>query len=564
MKIPNTQEFKSQGLLVAIFLLVFVVSAWWANIISLIFKSIFSVNLVFLLSLISSIFIFKKICQTSLKEFFKTIFFSSIIIVLCCLFSLNFYDISYDGQTYQLEAILRISNGWNPIWDANLDFTSHPVDSHGTNVIPSISIMNDVINHFPKFTWIFSSLLYSLTGKIEITKLHNLLLPCISILLCQYFLLLETQFTKSLRIVFSIILAISPINILQSLTNYVDASSYSLILISCLLFYFWLKEIRGMSFLLLMAITALLNVKFTSFVSGLILMFGALAWLAINKNKRTTKFLAICSLSILLACLILGFSPYVKNLKQTGKLFYPISEYKLDGITPKGNLVYGQLPTNFKNLNRFAKLATSLFSRSQNPLGPEKTKLKLPFTVSMGEIKEYKNTALRIGNMGPLFTFALILSFLILIQLALKKKSVFNLVFFLITVSISILINPEAWWLRYVAQIWLIPILIIIWTLNYQDEYTLKVQSYLILAVLFLNNFLISYSYFPYQYQVSKMIENQNKLLKSMSQPTKINLSTFLSNRARLKELGINYLEVPGNECKSQIIIPASRAVICN
>ncbi len=74
----------------------------------------------------------------------------------------QFYDLSYDGQTYHQEAIIHLKkNGWNPVYDAPLKL--------GTG--------QDIwINHYAKMAEICAASLYTLTGHIELSKMFNLLL----------------------------------------------------------------------------------------------------------------------------------------------------------------------------------------------------------------------------------------------------------------------------------------------------------------------------------------------------------------------------------------------------
>src|SRR5690348_16304299 len=42
------------------------------------------------------------------------------VVLLAIWISGQIYDVSYDGQAYQQEAIIQLKNGWNPVYDAPL------------------------------------------------------------------------------------------------------------------------------------------------------------------------------------------------------------------------------------------------------------------------------------------------------------------------------------------------------------------------------------------------------------------------------------------------------------
>ncbi|UUZ83650.1 hypothetical protein LJK88_07435 [Paenibacillus sp. P26] len=45
-----------------------------------------------------------------------------------------FFDLSYDGQAYHQEAIIHLSNGWNPVYDPEI--SRRPDRASGSTIMP--------------------------------------------------------------------------------------------------------------------------------------------------------------------------------------------------------------------------------------------------------------------------------------------------------------------------------------------------------------------------------------------------------------------------------------------
>lgn len=114
----------------------------------------------FLVSTVSTILLFKK--KESQKTIALNIAYASIIFLICILVSNYFYDVSFDGQWYHQDAIILLSEGWNPFHDIAL------VNNQTSgNCAP-------YLNHYPKASWIAGACLYKFTNSIQIAKSFNL------------------------------------------------------------------------------------------------------------------------------------------------------------------------------------------------------------------------------------------------------------------------------------------------------------------------------------------------------------------------------------------------------
>ena len=70
------------------------------------------------LSAFSTILIFKK--KTAQKTIILNIVYASFLFLSCILVSNSFYDVSFAGQWYHQDAVILLSEGWNPLHDIAL------------------------------------------------------------------------------------------------------------------------------------------------------------------------------------------------------------------------------------------------------------------------------------------------------------------------------------------------------------------------------------------------------------------------------------------------------------
>jgi hypothetical protein len=110
----------------------------------------------------------------------------------------------------------------------------------------------------------------------------------------------------------------------------------------------------------------------------------------------------------------------------------------------------------------------------------------------------------------------------------------------------TVIINPASWWARYVPQLWLIPLLLLLCA--YQrftgSMKNLRIISYAMIFVMLLNVLIVASIYYPNQLNVTGQINNQMDQLKTASEqkPVKIYLGIFAATEDLYKEYGINYI----------------------
>jgi hypothetical protein len=482
--------------------------------------------------------------RTEQAGFFALLLLAAVSVWCACVFvSRPVYDLSFDGQAYHQEAIIQLKEGWNPYTE--------------TVWIPDPSLRLWV-NHYPKAAWINAAALYVVTNRLEDSKAFNALLMVVSFCLSVAALGSLTGLSRYQALLLALLAALNPVSICQVLSFYVDGQMASLLIIFAALSYLWLVGADRIALLLLaMTLVMLINVKFTGLVYGVVLGVGV----AICAAKVMTRPLVATTLraiatAVLAGVLFVGYNPYVTNTINNGHIFYP-----LNGEIGT-RVAIANRPASFQPLNRFGALFRSLFSESRH--APEWSRLKIPFTITTGEVAPFHMPDVRVGGFGPLFGGAMISSAAILAAASRRRpRTVYAAGGTILGILLSACLNSEAWWARYVPQIWLIPIVALVAGFSAAGNRWLSYASYGVVAALFVNILVIATPYVVYQTRTSRALHQQLAELAARRSPVPISFEYFLSNRVRLREAGVDYKEVGRARCVDSVNLVSSTTRIC-
>ncbi len=459
-----------------------------------------------------------------------------------------YYDLSYDGQTYHQEGIFELANGWNPFYDKPLADQGVPYAIW--------------IDHYAKAGETLAAALYAITGNIELSKVFNFLLISGSFFISFAALAACLPRKRVLAAIFALLIACNPVSIYQSLSFYVDGQLGSLLI--CLVALSVLIYIRHNSYLIAafsLCMMLTVNNKFTAIAYVGILCIGIVLTLYITqKHGLLKKMLIVMTASTIIGVAALGFNPYITNTAKYNNPFYPLAgEDSRDVVT-------AFTPTSFMTMNRFEEAVVSYFSQSEgNSTKRDTTTLKTPFTFSMEELRYYGIPDTAIGGFGPLFSGVLVLSLIILIMAFLFNiPRTMVVIGLLIILFASVFINYAAWWARYVPHLWLMPFIIALLGFSFDQRKVIRGLSWLMVAVLFVNVAMVSFSYFKLQSEANQALKSQLQTLKQAPQPVTAYFSYAFSNKIRLQDYGIEYKEVKEEpRCDSIMELRDSGTLVC-
>ena len=497
------------------------------------------------------------------KKAVSAFFRSGILLLGIALFSLfaanSIYDTSFDGQWYHQEMISQIKNGFNPylkilpapedepVPDSKDVWCSGPVqpakDTAGLNAA-SVNLVYLDINHFAKGIEIVEAAIYRLTGRIETGKAVNLMALIASFCLCLSFLYKLNPVSTAKKWIIAVLASFNPITIAQLTTYCVDGVMISVFLCLFVLFGLIMME-QNQNYLYLLGLLVMVgvNIKFTSLVYTALFCAGFLAILFVGKKRLQCKrvFYA-CLISALLGVFFIGFHPYLTNLISTNQVFYGLPETRGE--------IYDITPSLFRDKNRFEKLFISLATQSDDQAAEKESvakTLKLPFSINKQELLNANHPELKLAGFGPFFSGAVLLSIilLLLITRSAAKTLVFkNGLAATGIILLSVFIIPDSWWARFVPQLWLVPVIILLLS-EFLPASRGRILRPLLYAAIGLNVVWASLGIF-YNISISSHIQYQLTQLKALSLPITVEYCPyrpFKSNHLRLDENNIRYAE---------------------
>lgn len=456
------------------------------------------------------------------------------IFVLSVLANRTIYDISYDGQTYQQEAVIQLSNGWNPDYQI-LD----PAVIGGEE---------KWINYYPKSSWINESYLYLLTHSEQSAKALNIILILVSIALLYTALTDAKLVNKFDAWILSLVIGCNPVSLNQMFSFYLDGQLCSLFLCLCAIGIIMYTNKRSLSFIpLFLAIPIFVNLKFTALLDAFIFLFILMLALWMKRNEYLTlKTFMVGGVAISIGVLLVGFSPYVTNVIRYQTPFYPLLGPNAIDLKPYN------VPGNFIEKNSTEIMFLSFFSQSGGIKNTGTTSsYKIPFTYSNNELAAFNYPDPVEGGFGPLFGGLIILTVIIMIgyYLALKKigykeyrRKFYGALWLMIAIFLICVVDPIASLARYVPQAYLLAIVPVILLLNMRKTWP-RTVGYLMIAVLCFNSYLIAKTYIGYNIKISSEIAADLNTLAQESQKKSVRVyfNEFRSTRMMLDEAGVNY-----------------------
>ncbi len=448
-----------------------------------------------------------------------------LIIAASLLFAGYFYDVSFDGQAYHQEAIILLRNGWNPVF-------SYQPDGYMQIIW---------VNHYVLGIELLESCIYATFGHIEMAKACNLLLFFASF--CTAFGFLG-RFRRHLshRIIFicAFLLAANPIVINQLISFYIDGCMASLLL--CLLIqliaFIAFKQQWASSVAILSIVPLLINLKFSSMVYALFFGFFALVWIFFYCRTFSWRFIGIYGVAVILG-FIVGFHPYYTNFRDFQHPLYPLM-----GKNKKDIMSYN-LPKGFDGMPEVQKLLISLFSRTENLdwRKDQTPELKVPFTFDKDDFINAPKVDTRVAGFGPMFGGVLILSCILLgvyFRSHVRKKEYRHIAYISLVLLCSLLIMPQSWWARYVPQLWLFPMVLVIFFATVSRDRIIRGVSLIIcLALCF--NLCFNVVSIPWNLAMTAHVKYQLYKLKRSGEVIDVSWGNAKSNRVRFQEYGLPY-----------------------
>ena len=473
--------------------------------------SYFQIIFSFVVSCVALFIITKKekIIYRILPVLISLIFISIVIPI-----NTNYFDVSWDGNSYHKDAIGALKNGWNPVYEDYIDFYKN-VDYRDNKIIGNklVECHGFWQTYYAKGVWYVNANFYYLLGNIESSKMFNPMILYITLILSINFISIITK-RKSLAVLIGILFAFSPVVIPQLFTNYNDGALYcTLLCILMELILFVLKKQKNSLLNIFCLVIICSNIKFTGLAYECIMglgVYGVYLWFNRKDLKKVIKPTIVFVSAILFSIVVVGYQPYVTNTLSKGNPLYPLAgSNKVDIVS------YNQ-PHSFVNKNNFTKFYYSIFSETANInlASGRDVDLKIPFLVYPEELVALNRNDLRMAGFGVYFSGIFVISVITLIYIGITRyKKNKNKLTYWVPVSIVftsmflVLIISESWWARYTPFVYYIP-LICLTILAASNKKTHKVLLSILMVIMFANLSFYINNNLAYNYRESQNFAN--------------------------------------------------------
>jgi hypothetical protein len=390
---------------------------------------------------------------------------------------------------------------------------------------------------------------------------------------------------KSINVLLSVLLIINPIAITQSLSFMLDGqvAMVVVILVSLAMLLTRYADLPA-NLAFGSSVIILTNLKLTGFFYAILLGGGLLSWHLIvdrivsfilrrRQGLRNSNLIDLLKsfstqdkawawvllVSLALGFFFFGYTSYVQEVLKHKSLLGIVGN-DLEGYLRAHP---GNIPPNWLDLTPTERFVASLFSESRLN-GDTNAEYKMPFSMTREEFDTFYTSDNRVAGLGPFFGGIVILMFLLLITMArsgsISSRFALDVLFVALLITVSVIINPLAWQIRYVPQLWMIPVFIS-WSIlgNHRANFMQRILSCCICMAMIANTSIVAASYSYQQFQATRQINNDLHAMKR----SKI-VYAFTSNRYVLDtyfvEEKINHRRIPKRnlhlKCPSSVIMP--------
>lgn len=465
--------------------------------------------------------------------------FVLVLTLAATLTSTAFIDTSYDGRAYHQNTVLQLATGWNPL--------ARPLEPDGRSPDYEPLPRSRWTVHFPKSAETNAAAFILVTGRIQSGKAFNILLLYSAFALALHALLGFDGLRLRSALLFSSLAALNPVTICTLHSYYVDGQMASLLTsLFALTIVLWRENSLRPLAALVPALVLTINTKFPGLGYAFFLSGGMLAGLLLLKERRRLLAAgAACLLAGVVGFGAVGCNPYLANWKHFGHPLHPA--YGPRSFSDAEMFRFLSTPPNLQDKNRFEKYFISLMSRSDYAAYPKPTRWKIPFTVTAEEVAWFGNTTIRAGGFGPWFggVFLLILP-VVAAGFIFDGRRFLPYFGFLGLLTLTIFVNPQAWWARLAPQSWLVP-LVLIFYLSRRGirSKAARLSARALLALTLANLLLVAGSNAVQQTGRTLLLRNKLDRLSRAGRSILVVTGPFPSTRALLAERGINFREKP-------------------
>lgn len=446
---------------------------------------------------------------------------SSALLFIAFAYASMYHETCFDAIWYHHDAVYLLAKGWNPFYE---------------NLLPEqTAYCQYYLNHFPIGHWAYGAVVYAYSQHIEWAKGIALYSTIFTAFILSGGLLQQLFKGNKIFLVFiGILIALNPLALLNFTTFYVDGILANILSLAILFWLMVCKTPQLRFWVPAFILTCLLAyLKLTGTAFSILLLAVTACYLIITQKKQRIKWFLRFGLFSVVVYVVIGFHPFVSNYLHKGHPFFPAVPNSEINFFAESNY-----PQNFIGKNRFEKFGMALFSKPGWWRTPESSQYKKPFEIVSDACYAYGFPD--IGAMGTLFPELLCASLLLFVIALFKtaeKQMRWKWLLGLLLFLGSVFINQEAWIFRYIPHLWLICILLLIY--SWQIVY-LRIIVAIVLIGLFANGMLLFRESLMGQSKQTTSLNQTLEQLKHHEKEYHIDFGWAQSFKYRLAEQGLD------------------------
>jgi hypothetical protein len=455
------------------------------------------------------------------------------VVILGCAIGGAILDGTFDGRWFHREAIIQLSDGWNPLFG---DLPPDRVADDGARTR---------INGYTKAPWILAASVLSLAGRMEWSTALSFALLVAAAATSFAAVLGLGAIGRSRAAAIAAVATCNPIALCQLANPLIDGQLGSLILIvvgSAVLIFRRASALPRA--IMLMAVILAVNTK-QSALPFLLLLVGGLVVSAVVIGRRFPgrRNLAVMAAAFVIGVVGVGFHPHITNLIRHQNWAYPYEQKNVTEAHPPllVEIEIGRVPAFFKSAFTRSRHAKTIWS-SGTVLATE-ARIKMPFEVSASELAEFRIQGVRIGGGGPLYGAMLLtaaITWVLLLWSSRDRALAAGLL--VVVLGLSVLAFPYPWVFRLVPHAWLLPLIPAAAALTVARR-PVAAGGWAVLAIAAVNLSAVCWVWTSAAIQHTDYLKCRMAALASVS-PIDVDFGGFRAERLRLLEHGVRFTEV--------------------
>ena len=469
---------------------------------------------------------------------FRPLVWGLVIMALAVALAAFYYDLSWDGEWYHQTAILSIARGWNPLTEPMRSFAAP---------------LQDWVRHYPKGPWYAAGTIFAATGRVELGKAIDGL--AFAAMACAVLgAAFDAGLSRRRAWTLTAVIALNPVVLSELTTFLVDEIMFAFLVVAAASAWTCLANrprpavlVAGIS-----ASIACINAKFTGLVFLCFVAAAAALWCWIARRERFRGFVLTAAATLLVGTGVWGYNPYVTNTLNRGQPFFPVmGSARYPGTrNPEEANEHGETPKNIVGRSRLVRFGYSIFGRPGNqPYQKGRdAALMWPFGAHRADLYAYNYQETRVAGFGPYFSGCFLLSLALGLGLVATGRCRWALGLICGAIAGSLLINAALWWPRYGPQLWLLPVVPLIFVFGSARPRAPVAAAWLLAGLLIANAGIVGAVRFRWETGASLRLRRQLAEMRESGQAYDVSTRYFtLSADERLAEAGVKFNDV-GNK----------------